>query len=219
MVLRGFERRLERLVEGTFARAFRSGVRPVELARRLSRSMDDDRTVDVRGRTMAPNHFAIGLAQPDYSRFGEVRDTLRRELIDFAREYARERSYGFMGPVDVVLYVDERMYEGQFDVEATLRQGIGGTGAGALILPDGQRLGLLDQVVVLGRLSDCDIVVDDSSASRRHAEIRPEGADYVLLDLGSTNGTRVNGQPVSRHVLMSGDQMSIGAYSFGFEAS
>jgi len=219
MVLRNLERRLERLVEGTFARAFRSSVRPVELGRRLARTMDDERTVDVRGATMAPNHFAIGLAEADYERFGDVRDVLRRELVDFARQHARERSYGFMGPVDVVIYVDKRMHEGQFNIESQLRQGVGGSGAGALILGDGGRVELTDQVVVIGRMSDCQIVVDDPSASRRHVEIRPDGGSYLLADLGSTNGTHVNGVRVERHMLMDGDQIGIGSFTVRFEAS
>jgi len=219
MVLRSLERRLERLVEGTFARAFRSSVRPVELGRRLGRTMDDERTVDVRGATMSPNHFAVGLADADYTRFGDVRDALRRELIEFARQHARERSYGFMGPVEVVIYVDKRMHEGQFNIESALRQGVGGTGAGALILADGGRIELTDQVVVVGRSSDCQIVVDDPSASRRHAEILAEGGSYVLADLGSTNGTHVNGVRVGRHVLVDGDQIAIGRFVVGFEAS
>jgi hypothetical protein len=219
MVLRGFERRLERMVEGTFARAFRSGVRPVELGRRLSRAMDDDRSVDVRGRTITPNHFEIALAEADYLRFGEVRDTLRSELVEAAREHAVERGYTFMGPADVVLFVDAKLYEGQFQVDAGFRQGSGGTGAGALVFADGGRLALTDKPVVIGRLADCDIVIDDPNASRKHAEVRPDGVDYVVYDLGSTNGTRVNGSPVRRHTLSQGDHISIGTWQFMFEAN
>ena len=219
MVLRGFERRLERLVEGTFARAFRSGVRPVELGRRLSRCMDDDRSVDVKGRTIAPNMFEIALAEPDFRRFSEVGDSLRRELVEAAREHAADRGYSFMGPVDVAMSIDGHLYEGQFQVSASYRQGAGGTGAGALRLPDGSRYSLGAQVVVIGRLAECDLVVEDSNVSRRHAEIRPEGSEYVVLDLGSTNGTLVNGSRVTRHALRDGDRLAVGVATFGFEAS
>jgi len=219
MVLRGFERGLERLVEGTFARAFRSGVRPVELGRRLTRSMDDDRSVDVRGRTITPNHFVIALADADYQRFGEVRGALRTELTEAAREHATERSYSFMGPADVVLAVDAGLYEGQFQVDASFRQGAGGVGAGTLVLADSTRVQLTDRPLVIGRLADCDIVIEDSNASRRHAEIRQDGTDYLLTDLGSTNGTRLNGSVVRSQLLTHGDQISIGAWSFVFEAN
>lgn len=219
MVLRGFERRLERLVEGTFARAFRSGVRPVELGRRLSRSMDDDRSVDVRGRTIAPNHFMISLADADYRRFGDVRDALRAELTEAAREHATERGYSFMGPAEVALAVDAGLYEGQFQVNASFRQGAGGAGAGALVLADGSRVPLTDKPIVIGRLADCDIVIEDSNASRRHAEVRPDGPDYLLTDLGSTNGTRLNGVSVRSQLLSHGDHIAIGAWAFVFEAN
>ncbi len=219
MVLRGFERRLERLVEGTFARAFKSGVKPVELGRRLMRCMDDDRSVDVRGRTITPNHFLIALSDTDYARYGEIRDTLRRELVDAVRAHARDREYTFLGPTDVKLQIDRHLREGQFQVDATFRQGPGGTGAGALVFADGGRFLLSDKVVVIGRLADCDIAIDDPNASRRHAEIRPEGAEFVVLDLGSTNGTRVNGSHVNRHVLAHGDRIAIGAWHFAFEAN
>lgn len=217
MVLRGFERRLERLVEGTFARAFRSGVKPVELGRRLMRTMDDDRSVDVRGRTIAPNHFTVLLSDADHTRFGDIRDALRRELVEAARAHAKDRDYAFLGPADVALQIDRKLREGQFQIDGSFREGVGGTGAGALVFPDGGRYGLSDSVVVIGRLAECDIAIDDPNASRRHAEIRPEGADYVVLDLASTNGTRVNGAPISRHVLTDGDQISIGGWYFTFE--
>lgn len=219
MVLRGFERRLERLVEGTFARAFKSGVKPVELGRRLMRTMDDERSVDVRGRTIAPNHFVVGLSDTDLARFGEVREALRRELAEVAREHARDRGYAFLGPVAVVLQTEPGAREGRFAIAAAFREGVGGTGAGSLVFPDGGRFALGDKAVVIGRLADCDIALDDPNASRRHAEIRPEGADYVVHDLRSTNGTRVNGHLIERHVLGDGDRLAIGAWQFVFEAS
>ncbi|MEO6629528.1 MAG: DUF3662 domain-containing protein, partial [Aquihabitans sp.] len=76
MALKGFERRLERMVEGTFARIFRSGLRPVELGRRLVREMDDNRSVDVRGRTVVPNQFTVEVSEADDERFAEVAGSL-----------------------------------------------------------------------------------------------------------------------------------------------
>ena len=69
MGLQGIERGLERMVEGVFARAFRSSLRPIELGRRLVREMDDHRSVDVRGRTIVPNEFTFGLAAQDQATF------------------------------------------------------------------------------------------------------------------------------------------------------
>ena len=99
MGLKGFERRLERFVEGAFARAFKSSLRPVELWRRLVREMDDQRTVGVRGQTAVPNHFTITLGAEDYDELSGVEESLSRELTDAARSHAREEGYVFMGPV------------------------------------------------------------------------------------------------------------------------
>ena len=85
MALKGFERRLERMVEGTFSRLFRSTIRPVELGRRLVREMDDNRSVDVRGRTLVPNAYAVELSETDYEQFSEVADGLERELAEARR--------------------------------------------------------------------------------------------------------------------------------------
>src|SRR5690606_30627746 len=109
MGIRGFERRLERVVEGAFARAFRSGLRPVELGRRLVREMDDNRSVGVRGETLVPNHFTIALSESDLEQFEGVQDSLSRELADAAREHARDEGYSFLGPVEIELEHDPKL--------------------------------------------------------------------------------------------------------------
>src|SRR4051794_34349012 len=107
------------MVEGVFARAFRSGLRPVELGRRLVREMDDNRTVDVRGRTVVPNHFEVELSGTDFEQFAEIHDTLTRELADAARDYARDEGYTFLGPVTVELVQDDGMHTGAFQIAAS----------------------------------------------------------------------------------------------------
>src|SRR6478736_2160965 len=114
MGIKGFERSLEKMVEGAFARVFRSGLRPVELGRRLVRAMDDNRSVDVRGRTIVPNAFTVDLAPEDYARLGEVRESLERELGEAARDHARDEGYTFMGPVHVELVENDRFRTGSF---------------------------------------------------------------------------------------------------------
>ncbi len=78
------------------------------------------------------------------------------------------------------------------------------------ILVDGRRLALSKRATTLGRSRDCDIVVQDSNASRLHAEIRHIGLDYFIVDSNSTNGTIVNGQRIRRHALAHGDRIQIG---------
>ena len=219
MALKGFERRLERMVEGTFARVFRSGLRPVELGRRLVREMDDGRSVDVRGRTVVPNQFTIELSQADHERFAEVAGGLERELAEAAREHARDEGYVFMGPVSVHLEVAEHIHTGAFQISGRMREGTGGVGAGSLLLPTGERLGLGEAVVTFGRKPESTVQLADPNVSRNHAEIRPRGNGWVLVDLGSTNGTRVNGVRVSSHDLLEGDEIAFGNTIVTFEAS
>lgn len=219
MALKGFERRLERMVEGTFARLFRSGLRPVELGRRLVREMDDNRSVDVRGRTVVPNQFQVELSEDDFERFAEVRESLERELVEAAREHARDEGYSFMGPVSVVLEVEPKQHTGAFQIVGRMREGAGGLGAGSLLLPTGERIQLGEAVVTFGRRPESTVQLADPNVSRNHAEIRPRGNGWILVDLGSTNGTRVNGVRVSSQELHDGDEIAFGNTIVGFEAS
>ncbi len=219
MGLRNFEKRLERMVEGAFARAFRSGLRPVEVGRRLTREMDDSRSIGVRGNTVVANDFTVNLSQQDMDEFAEVSDSMRRNLAELARDHARDEGYEFMGPIGVDFEVDPRMHVGSFSITARLREGDGGAGAGSLVLPNGDRFVLGDGVVTIGRIPDSVITLEDPNVSRNHAEIRPSGGGFVLADLGSTNGTKINGVKVSERVLQDGDEMTFGSTTFRFEAS
>ena len=219
MVLKAFENRLERMVEGTFARAFKSGLRPVEIGRRLTREMDNNRSVGVSGRTMVPNHFTIWVSPADMSRFDAMHDRLVGELSEAAREHARDEGYGFVGPITIDLQESDRMSTGTFLIEAQLAEGEGGVGAGSLVLPTGQRVPLGEQPISIGRLPECNVVLNDPNVSRRHAEVRAQGDGFVLVDLGSTNGVKVNGVRVTQHQLADGDQVSIGNTRMEFEES
>ena len=219
MGLRGFERRLESMVEGVFARVFRSGLRPIELGRRLAREMDVHRSVDVRGRTVVPNAFTIALDPTDHERFAEIADSLTRELCDAAREHAHDEGYAFLGPVSVELVVDDRLRTGAFHIEGRLKEGEGGVGAGSLLLTNGERYVLGDRVVRIGRLPECDVTLPDPNVSRHHAEIHPRGEGFVLVDLGSTNGSKVNGVRVSERELRDGDELAFGNNHLVFHAS
>lgn len=219
MGLRNFEKRLEQMVEGAFARVFRSGLRPVEIGRRLSREMDDSRSIGVRGNTVVANDFTVNLSQQDADEFAEVGDSMRRNLAELAREHAREEQYDFMGPIGVHFDVDPRMRVGSFSIEARLREGDGGAGAGSLVLPNGDRFVLGETIITIGRVPESVITLEDPNVSRNHAEIRPQGGAFVLADLGSTNGTKINGVKVSERELQDGDEMTFGATTFRFEAS
>lgn len=219
MGLRQFEQRLERLVEGVFAKTFRSGLEPVEIGRRLTRDMDLHRAVGVGGLMMAPNHFQVALSAADLATFETYVQALTRELAESVREYAREEGYGFVGPVHVELVHDESLVTGEFLVASQMLEAPGGAAVGSLVLPDGKRIPLGEDPVTIGRLPECDVVLSDPNVSRRHAEVRRRGNDFVVVDLGSTNGTRVNGAGVRERRLNDGDDIGLGGTVIRFEAS
>ena len=85
-------------------------------------------------------------------------------------------------------------------------------------LLDGVSYALAKPSVTIGRLPECDVVVDDPGASRQHARIRRTESGFVLTDLGSTNSTMVNGEPIQEHVLEHGDRITIGETELEFRS-
>ena len=220
MGMQSLERRLERMVEGVFSRRASNTIRPIELGRRLIREMDDQRSVDVKGRRMVPNEFTIHLSPEDHAGFADIEDALRTELVEAAREYAREEGYHFMGPVSVVLRVENSLKPGRFGIASQLRQSPGGSPLGALVLPSGERIELRDKPLTIGRLSDSNLTLPDHNVSRRHAEVRRSG--QRLLGRRPRLHQRHDGQrraDLGRASLQDGDIVSIGSTHVRFEAS
>ena len=214
------EHRLERMVDGVFFRRSRGSIRPIERGRRLVRDMDDNRSVDVKGRRIVPNDFTVMLNAADHAGFDDIEDALVAELAEAAREYAREEGYHFMGPVTVQLAVDNGLRTGRFNIVSQLKQATSGPGMGSLVLPSGERVDITETPIVIGRLPECRVSVNDSNISRRHAEVRMTPTAYVVIDLGSTNGTMVNGVKIAgEQRLRDGDIISVGSTHLRFEAS
>ncbi|MEX0743261.1 MAG: DUF3662 and FHA domain-containing protein [Actinomycetota bacterium] len=217
-ILRDFERRLGDLVEGFFATTFRSGLQPVELAKRVMREMDANKTVGVR-EVWAPNRFAVTLSEDDAGRFEQAEQALIGELKRVVRETAIERGWGLVGPPEIEFVVDDQLTKGRFEVEASFVEGeeelapLGG-GQATLTLYEGGKptrtFALASPVMTLGRLPETDITVPDAGASRQHARISNANGEFVLTDLGSTNGTLVNDEVVQERVLQDGDRITIG---------
>ena len=220
MGLQSLERRLERMVDGVFSRRARNSLKPIELGRRIIRIMDDRRTVDVKGRRVVPNQFEIRLASTDLTGFADINDVLRTELIEVIREYARDEAYYFMGPVQVTLTENPDAKPGRFEVDFQMRQGNPVTTTAALVGPTGERVVLHAQIAVIGRHADCEITLTDTNVSRRHAEIHKDPSGWILKDLGSTNGTSVNGTRItSPRYLSDGDVISVAGNHVRFEIS
>ena len=216
MALERFERRLERFVEGVFARIFRSGLQPVEIGRRLTREMDLHRTVAPRG-VLTPNAFRVVLSGPDRAKFKPIEEELTKELVEVAKDHAKQEGYAFLGPVTVAVETDEALRPGTLLVASDM---VPDQGTATLVLPDGRRVLLESDTVTLGRLPECELALADSGVSRRHAELR-RGSDstWAVADSGSTNGTKVNGLRITGpRQLQDGDEITVGSTTIRFEA-
>lgn len=224
--LHDFERRLGGLVEGLFAKTFRSGLQPIEIAKRVLKEMEARRTVGV-SEVWAPNHFEITMSEVDAARFEQVEAALVAELKQVVRDNAAERGWGLVGPPEIELSKDPSMKKGDLDCVASLVEGQDrvepvkpGSRASVLIHEDGSERAyeLTLDVTTIGRLAECDVVLKDKGASRKHAQIREKDGGYTLADLGSTNGTQVNGHTVQLHQLQDGDRITIGATTLDFRS-
>ena len=221
-VLRNFESRLERGIEGFFRAAFRSGLQPVELAKRILREMEANKTVGVR-EVWVPNRYVLHVSAEDRERFSQMEGALVRELQTVVTEGARENGYGLVARPEVVFETDEHLKRGDRVVKSELSEAPGppsaeqpavapaGGGSAMLVLSDGgAEYPLHTERSVIGRLQGSEIEIQDPGASRRHAEIRRQGQEFVVVDLGSTNGTLVNDRPVAEATLEDGDRITIG---------
>lgn len=247
-VLRSLENMIAGAVEGTFSRVFRSAVRPVELARKLAREMEEHQSVSL-SRIYVPNEYRIYLSTHDRERFVDYEDELAGELAAYLLEHARRERFTLLSAPVIEFETDPRLGLGQFGIEtrvvepedmeaASARARSGHTmviGADrraavpppretaprsprAVLLFNGRRLVMGPRGAVIGRSRECDVVVDDAGVSRRHAEIRPRGSAWVLTDLGSTNGTRLEGRLLERaEVIQPGDRIEVGSSVLAFD--
>ncbi|GAA1358619.1 FhaA domain-containing protein [Streptomyces beijiangensis] len=117
-VLKKFEQRLEGLVNGTFAKVFKSEVQPVEIAGALQRECDNNATIWNRERTVVPNDFIVELSTPDYERLSPYSGQLGDELSGLVRDYAKQQRYTFMGPIKVHLEKADDLDTGLYRVRS-----------------------------------------------------------------------------------------------------
>lgn len=256
-ILRDFERRLEGAVEGFFARAFRSGLQPVELAKAAQRYMGNYQQVGLDG-VIVPNVFRFYLASDDLERFGGYTQSLQRELAEVVSRTVDERGWVLKGPVRIEFEESDDVRVGTYElrgkVEAraadqsrrqpeVVEQPPGGPARSGQTqvfaapsaapvatpaAPEGAPPATLHVVgtdtaatrlthrATLGRLAECDLRLDDPSVSRRHARLEPSGRRWVIEDLDSTNGVRVNGERVHRAELQHGDRLELGTVELEF---
>ncbi len=179
--------------------------------------MDLRRAVAPRG-VLASNSFKVVLSTADRAKFQPIEEELVKELVEVAKDHAKQEDYIFLGPVSVAMETDGALRPGTLLVAGDV---IPGQGTATLTLPDGRRVVLDQDKVTLGRLPECELAVADAGVSRRHAEVRREADNsWVVSDLGSTNGTKVNGLRISApHQLQDGDEITVGSTTVRFEAA
>jgi len=261
--LKSLETTIASLVEGGFGRLFRTEVRPMELARKLAREMDEHRTASV-SRVYAPNEYSVWLSSEDRARYEGVEHEVIDELCGYLLEHARREELILASSPQITFYTDENLALGEFGIQARLVRPPEPSGkqpdspapapddfiqrasgdehgqtmiysasarrrqpleeahtrraARALLAVGGRRLIVPPGGGTIGRSRDCDVVLDDSGASRRHAEVFPDADGWTLRDLDSTNGVRVNGRPVhGSRSLRQGDRVEIGSTEIVFE--
>jgi hypothetical protein len=225
-VLQRFEQRLEGLVQGAFTRAFRTEVQPVEVAAAIQRELDNNAKIVSRERALVPNDFVIELGGHDYERLSAYIDTLSSELVSLAREHAELQHYAFTGPVNVRFEQHADLGTGNFRVRSTVRAGVDRAASYApglaaehqsvgYVMINGTQHPIVTPGIVIGRGSESDIRVDDPGVSRRHVEIRVYGqgpdTKLVAVDLGSTNGTTIDGARVPQAPVSDGSRIVLGS--------
>ncbi len=252
-VLRSIESKIAGLVEGTFSRAFRSEVRPVEIARKLAREMEEHKSFSV-SRTYVPNEYRVFLSPRDRERFASYEEALTSELAGYLLEHARRERLAMLSRPVIEFETDDRLGLGEFGIQTRvvqpehepqapppageteeesgrtmiystagrvaepLEQRARARQQNALLLLDGKRLMVGPTGVTIGRSRQCEVVLDDPNVSRQHAEIRPRGGSWVLTDLGSTNGSSINGRRINGpEVVKPGDEIEIGTSLMRFE--
>jgi len=251
--LKHIEKRMESLVEGVFGRAFRRQIHPVEIAKGLTKQMDEGRMVSI-SRTYAPNDFTVHLSREDSESIRAYQASLKDELIQYASTHAENKNYHLMTPPRIRFEAEDTLRFGEFGVTAKLTGGDGPRekgapqdtsgqtrifrteestggemeqGTAAISADEARRHGLAREIVELvlgdethqlegrgpwsvGRSQENDIVINDPNVSRKHARISRADNGFVVEDLGSTNGTMLDGAPIDRERIEGGDELTFG---------
>ena len=222
--LQKFEQRLEQMISGVFARAFRSAVQPVEIAAALQRECDNNAQILSRDRRLVPNDFHVELSQTDLDRLAPYDSAMAKELIDQVQDHADAQSYVFPGPVKIAFEAAQDLTTGRFRIRSQAQAKVTGHSthtqvarARALLEVNGTLHPLQPPGLVVGRGTEADLRINDPGVSRKHVEFlvlspgsETEDPELEVHDMGSTNGMLVNGRKVPRATLRDGAQVKVG---------
>jgi hypothetical protein len=265
-----------------FRSVSKTGIRPIEIGRRLIRAIDAGRTTGADGRTTAPNVFSVHLNESDRSKFGDLEKPLINELVDAAKQYVADEGFSLVGDVAVSLVTDAAVKQGKCEIRTTSVAGGPAESASSslreaepaskvappaaqnqqvsaptppavvtpptvatpsippvptpapvapvaekkatLVMGDGTKVAVKLGVMSIGRSAESSLPLNDTNASRKHAEIRSRGdgakTEWYVIDLGSTNGTMLNGVKISgEQKLRHGDALMFGSTPARFEVA
>jgi pSer/pThr/pTyr-binding forkhead associated (FHA) protein len=224
-VIQRFEQRLEGVVTGAFARAFRSAVQPVEIAAALQREIDSSAHVLSRDRLLAPNVFEVELSESDHERLAQFSGTLAEELGRLVEEHVAEQRYTLTGPLSITFTEAADLGTGRFRVRSSASAAVTPVvgermtetsirASDVIIEVNGMRHPLRPPGIVIGRGSEADLRINDPGISRQHAKIAisigDAGTIVAIRDLGSTNGVILDGQRVETARVLDGSQIKLG---------
>lgn len=228
-------------------RAYDSTIRPIEMGRRLLGVVDAQVAEDTKA---IPHAYTVVLHPDDRAAFAEVETELVRELAEVVTQHSERESYRLAEPAVVVLRDDNDARRGSITVlpslvsakqpivpalpnktdtneavvvqpiAASMSTPVAGAITSAIVLEDGTRHVLETERVTIGRQSGCTITIRDTNVSREHAQLRRRPNGWTIRDLGSTNGTKLNGVRVEgEQMLANGDVIMLGAMKVTFEIS
>jgi len=236
-----FERFFEQVMEGTVGRIFRSPIQPAEIGRRLERAMESNQVVSVDG-IIVPNDYNVQMNSLDMVVFADFVPVLCHQMEDWLIDLASQREYGFIDHVRVQIFGDDTVPRRAINVDATISElpnydkakqdevqrtevyrvvkNTGDVAPKLLRFTSGDIAGetviIRRPVVTIGRALNNDVIIDSAEVSRHHARIELRDGQFHILDLGSTNGTTVNGHTANTTRLNHGDSISFGTISLQF---
>ena len=210
--LENFEKGLERIVTGAFTKTFKSEIQPIEIASAIRSEMDSKASIVSRDRILAPNTFVVRLSTADFQRMRTLGANLVNELTELTQRHATKQNFQFGAALDIKLIEDGSLALGQVSVSSTT-EAIEVNWTPALDF-NGRRYLLTGARTSVGRDASADIQIDDSGLSRKHFEILWDGSKAGVRDLGSTNGTNLNGHPVTESPIQSEAVITAGRSEF-----
>jgi hypothetical protein len=239
--LEKFERFFENVMEGSVGRIFRSPIQPAEIGRRLERAMESRQVVSVDG-IIVPNDYQVHMHPLDMVIFADFVPILCHQMEDWLVELAALRDYGFIDRVRVQIFGDETINRRAIHVDSSITElpnfdkakqdelqrtevyrvvkNTGDVPPKLLRFANGENAGetviIRRPVISIGRALDNDVIIDSAEVSRHHARIEVRDGQYEIIDLGSTNGTAVNGRPANQTRLSHGDRITFGTVAMDF---